>query len=119
MTIGRATYDLGWKWSNDLGPLVGAGHCPVEHVGLVISSSAAVTFDDGRVVELKPGDLFHVPPIPHDSGVIGDQPIASLSRRLKNTRKRAGETIDLIAASLFSTSGSKCIPRAHPVRTRR
>ena len=81
MTIGRAADDPGWKWSNDVGPRVGARHCPVEHIGLVISSSAAVTFDDGRVVELKPGDLFYVPPIPHDSWVIGDQPIASLTRR--------------------------------------
>jgi quercetin dioxygenase-like cupin family protein len=78
MTIGRATYEPGWKLSEHVGPGVGATRCPVEHVGLVLSGTATVAFDDGRVVELKPGNLFHVPPIPHDSWVIGDQPYVSL-----------------------------------------
>jgi quercetin dioxygenase-like cupin family protein len=78
MTIGRATYEPGWKWSEHVGPTVGATRCPVEHVGLVISGTATVAFDDGRVIELHPGDLFHVPPVPHDSWVIGDQPYVSL-----------------------------------------
>jgi Cupin domain len=78
MTIGRATYEPGWKWSDHVGPTVGATRCPVEHVGLVISGTATVAFDDGRVIELHPGDLFHVPPVPHDSWVIGDEPYVSL-----------------------------------------
>jgi quercetin dioxygenase-like cupin family protein len=78
MTIGRATYEPGWKWSEHVGPGVGATRCPVEHVGLVLSGTATVAFDDGRVIELKPGNLFHVPPIPHDSWVVGNQPYVSL-----------------------------------------
>ncbi len=78
MTIGRATYEPGWKWSEHVGPSVGATRCPVEHIGLVISGTATVAFDDGRVLELHPGDLFHVSPMPHDSWVIGDQPYVSL-----------------------------------------
>jgi mannose-6-phosphate isomerase-like protein (cupin superfamily) len=78
MTIGRATYEPGWKWSDDVGPSVGATRCNVEHVGLVLSGTATVAFDDGRVIELKAGELFYVPPVPHDSWVIGDQPYVSL-----------------------------------------
>jgi len=78
MTIGRATYEPGWKWSEHVGPGVGATRCPVEHVGLVLSGSATVAFDNGRVTELKTGDLFHVPPIPHDSWVVGNDPYVSL-----------------------------------------
>jgi len=78
MTIGRATYEPGWKWSEHVGPSVGATRCNVEHVGLVLSGTAAVAFDDGRVVELRAGDLFYVPPVPHDSWVISDQPYVSL-----------------------------------------
>jgi quercetin dioxygenase-like cupin family protein len=78
MTIGRATYEPGWKWSEHVGPSVGATRCYVEHVGLVISGTATVAFDDGRVVELHAGELFHVPPIPHDSWVVGDEPYVSL-----------------------------------------
>ena len=39
MTIGRATYEPGWKWSEHLGPTVGATRCHVEHVGLVLSGA--------------------------------------------------------------------------------
>jgi len=78
MTIGRATYEPGWKWSEHVGPGVGATRCHVEHVGLVISGTATVAFDDGCVVELRAGELFHVSPIPHDSWVVGDEPYVSL-----------------------------------------
>jgi hypothetical protein len=78
MTIGRATYEPGWKWSEHVGPGVGATRCNVEHVGLVLSGCATAAFDDGRVVELRAGELFHIPPIPHDSWVIGDEPYVSL-----------------------------------------
>jgi uncharacterized RmlC-like cupin family protein len=36
-----------------------------------------VAFAD-RVLEMRPGDLFYVPPEPHDSWVVGDQPYVSL-----------------------------------------
>jgi len=78
MTIGRATYEPGWKWSEHVGPLVGATRCDVEHVGLVVSGTATAAFDDGRVFELKAGNLFYIPPTPHDSWVVGDQPYVSL-----------------------------------------
>jgi len=78
MTIGRATYEPGWRWSEHVGPGVGALRCTVEHVGLVLAGSAAVSFDDGRVVELRAGELFHIPAVPHDSWVIGAAPYVSL-----------------------------------------
>jgi quercetin dioxygenase-like cupin family protein len=78
MTIGRATYEPGWRWSEHVGPGVGAARCHVEHVGLVLAGTAAVAFDDGRVVEMHPGELFYVPPVPHDSWVVGEQQYVSL-----------------------------------------
>ena len=92
MTIGRATYEPGWKWSEHVGPTAGATRCHVEHVGLVLSGAATAAFDDGRVVELHAGELLHIPPIPHDSWVIGDEPYVSLhflgaERYAKSERK--------------------------------
>ena len=78
MTIGRATYQPGWRWSEHVGPGVNATHCTVEHVGLVVSGSATAAFDDGRVVTMKAGDLFYIPPTPHDSWVVGEEPYVSL-----------------------------------------
>src|SRR5262245_61921126 len=77
ITIGRATYEPGWKWSLHVGPSTGATRCMVEHVGLVLSGTATAAFDDGRVVELNAGELFYIPPIPHDSWVVGDTPYIS------------------------------------------
>ncbi len=76
-TIGRAAYEPGWKWSEHVGPSIGQTSCQVEHVGMVISGRAIVAMDDGRVIEMKPGDLFYLPP-GHDSWVVGEEPYVSL-----------------------------------------
>ena len=77
MTIGRATYEPGWKWSLHVGAALGQQTCMVEHVGMVVSGRAAAGMDDGRVIEMGAGDLFYIPP-GHDSWVIGDEPYVSL-----------------------------------------
>jgi len=77
MTIGRATYEPGWRWSEHVGPSVGASRCQIEHVGMVLAGTATAVFDD-RVVEMHRGDLFHIPPVPHDSWVLGNEPYISL-----------------------------------------
>lgn len=78
MTIGRATYEPGWRWSEHVGRNVGATRCDVEHVGLVLSGTATAAFADGRVIELHAGELFYIPPVPHDSWVVGDEKYVSL-----------------------------------------
>ena len=77
-TIGRATYQPGWRWSEHVGPETGLTHCAVEHVGLVLSGHATVAYEDGRVDDLTAGTLFYVPAEPHDSWVVGDEPYVSL-----------------------------------------
>lgn len=78
LTIGRATYEPGWKWSEHVSPLAGTALCEVEHVGLVVSGRAMVAMVEGENVELAPGDVFYVPPVAHDSWVIGEDPYVSL-----------------------------------------
>ncbi len=67
LTIGRATYQPGWKWSRHVGPGVGAEYCSVEHMGLVLAGHATAAMRDGRIYDLTPGMLFHIPAEPHDS----------------------------------------------------
>jgi quercetin dioxygenase-like cupin family protein len=78
MTIGRASYEPGWRWSEHVAPVAGAPLCDVEHVGMVISGRAMAAMNDGTQYELTPGSLFYIPPVPHDSWVIGDEPYVSL-----------------------------------------
>lgn len=77
MTIGRASYEPGWRWSEHVGAATGAKSCMVEHVGMVVSGRATAAMDDGRVFEMKAGDIFYIPP-GHDSWVVGDEPYVSL-----------------------------------------
>jgi len=77
MTLGRATYEPGWRWSEHVGRLSGARSCMIEHVGLVQSGAAVALMDDGREVLMRAGDFFSIPP-GHDSWVVGDQPYVSL-----------------------------------------
>ena len=78
MTIGRATYQPGWRWSRHVGAAAGASHCLVEHVGLVVSGCATAAMLDGSIIEMRAGDLFYIPPEGHDSWVVGDEPYVSL-----------------------------------------
>jgi hypothetical protein len=77
-TLGRATYQPGWKWSVDVGPLTGRSRCEVEHLGIVVTGHATAAFEDGRVFDLTAGTIFYIPPDPHDSWVVGDEPYVSL-----------------------------------------
>ena len=76
-TLGRATYEPGWRWSEHVGPTVGDTSCRTEHVGLVLSGQAVVAMEDGTERVMGAGDFFYVPP-GHDSWVVGDEPYVSL-----------------------------------------
>jgi hypothetical protein len=78
MTIGRATYEPGWRWSEHIGKMRGETLCMVEHVGMIISGRSGLSMQDGTVKEMKAGDVFYVAPGGHDSWVIGDEPYVSI-----------------------------------------
>jgi hypothetical protein len=78
MTIGRATYQPGWRWSEHVGRALGATHCTVEHIGMVITGHATAAMADGTVHHLTAGTVFYIPAEPHDSWVVGEEPYVSL-----------------------------------------
>jgi quercetin dioxygenase-like cupin family protein len=77
MTIGRATYEPGWKWSTHVGKALGKKSCDAEHAGVVISGCVDIRMDDGRCYDMKAGDVFYIAP-GHDSWVVGEEPHVSL-----------------------------------------
>lgn len=77
MTLGRSVYEPGWKWSLSVGASLAAKSCQIEHVGMVLSGRIAAIMEDGRVVEMKPGDVFYIAP-GHDACVVGNEPCVSL-----------------------------------------
>ena len=58
VTVGRASYEPGWKWSEHVRPISGTELCEVEHIGLALKGRCAVRMRDGKEIVLKPGDLF-------------------------------------------------------------
>ena len=76
-TLGRATYEPGWRWSTHVGPTAGTALCHVEHVGLVLSGQAMALMADGTEQLMTAGTFFYVPP-GHDSWVAGGEPYVSL-----------------------------------------
>ncbi len=77
LTVGRAEYAPGWRWSEHVGKALGQALCPVAHVGLVVAGRNRVVMADGTEFEMGPGDLFDIGP-GHDSIVVGDEPYVSL-----------------------------------------
>ena len=77
LTIGRAEYEPGWRWSEHVGRSLGKASCDVPHLGLVLSGRNRIEMDDGRAVEVGPGDLFEIGP-GHDSVVVGDERYVSI-----------------------------------------
>lgn len=77
LTVGRASYDPGWKWSEHVGRPLDQRWCEIEHVVLVTQGRMVVAMRGGEEVEIGPGDLCYIPP-GHDSWVVGDEPYVSL-----------------------------------------
>jgi quercetin dioxygenase-like cupin family protein len=44
---------------------------------MVVSGKATAAMEDGRVIEMKAGDVFYIAP-GHDSWVVGNEPYVSL-----------------------------------------
>ena len=72
-TIGHCSFDPGWRWSTDLGPMVGTPSCLIRHVGYTMSGTIRVVMDDGETLDIGPNEVFEIPP-GHDKWVIGDEP---------------------------------------------
>ncbi len=100
-TVGYCTFEPGWRFSTDIGPLMGATSCPIRHLGYSISGASRVVMDDGEVLDIGPHSVFDVPP-GHDQWVVGDEPWVAiewgasgraLTAALNETGTRSLETI--------------------------
>lgn len=72
--IGRYTFEPGWRWSENIKPIVGTESCQIEHVGYVVSGRLHVTSDDGTSGDVTPGSVYRIAP-GHDAWVVSDEPV--------------------------------------------
>ena len=72
-TVGHCSFEPGWRWSTDIGPMVGVSSCPIRHLGYSMSGRVRVVMDDGQTLDIGPDTVFDIPP-GHDKWVLGDEP---------------------------------------------
>jgi len=74
LVVGRLVLEPGWRWSEHVRPIAGTSSCQFHHVGFALSGVMDGRMDDGTEFEVRPGDIFDVPP-GHDNWVTGDEPL--------------------------------------------
>lgn len=73
-TIGRATLQPGWKWSESVKPLAKTESCEAPHFQYHVSGTLRIKMDDGPERDCKAGDVCMLGS-GHDAWVIGNAPV--------------------------------------------
>ena len=73
-TVGRATFQPGWKWSESVKPLVNTRSCEAPHFQYHVSGTLRIKSDDGTEKDCKAGDVSMLG-AGHDAWVVGNEPV--------------------------------------------
>src|SRR5919201_4329073 len=76
-TIGRGTFEPGWKWSECVQPIAQTDSCQAEHTGYVLSGRMHVVMNDGAEMDIGPNDAVYIPP-GYDAWIVGTEPSVAL-----------------------------------------
>src|ERR671927_724473 len=68
----RFMLEPGWRWSENVKPIVGTDSCQVLHTGYVVSGRMHLVHDDGSEQEVGPGDVYIIRP-GHDAWIVGEE----------------------------------------------
>jgi mannose-6-phosphate isomerase-like protein (cupin superfamily) len=72
-SIGRATFEPGWKWSESVGPIAKTSRCEAAHYGYQISGTMKIVSAEGDY-DIHAGDIFNIP-AGHDAWVVGNEEV--------------------------------------------
>jgi class 3 adenylate cyclase len=98
--VGRWEFEPGWKWSNDVRPIVGTPSCQNRHLGIVIQGILHVALDDGSEMEFVEGDAYEIPP-GHDGWVVGDKSFITYEWTSSRVFAKAADDNDAIVVTLL------------------
>jgi quercetin dioxygenase-like cupin family protein len=73
-SVGRLTFEPGWRWSTHMKAGAGTKSCKAPHFQYHTSGQLAIKMDDGTKLVAKPGDIASLPS-GHDALVIGNDPV--------------------------------------------
>jgi mannose-6-phosphate isomerase-like protein (cupin superfamily) len=77
MSVMKATFEPGWRWSECVKPIVGTESCQVNHMLHFVSGRMGVRMEDGTEVEFGAGDVGVIP-AGHDAWIIGNEKCVSI-----------------------------------------
>lgn len=73
-TVGRATFEPGWRWSECVQPISQTPCCGAEHLLYHIKGVLRVKTEAGQEFDCHPGEVSHLP-AGHDAWVVGDESV--------------------------------------------
>jgi hypothetical protein len=77
VTVGRAIFEPGWRWSTSVKPIAKTESCQAPHFQYQVSGVLRVRMDDGTEYESRAGDVTRIPS-GHDGWVVGDEPVVAI-----------------------------------------
>ncbi len=86
-TIGRFTFEPGWRWSESVKKIAGTESCQTKHVGYALSGRLHVVAGDGEEAEVGGGEAYVIMP-GHDAWVVGDERFVGLEFQSAETYAR-------------------------------
>jgi mannose-6-phosphate isomerase-like protein (cupin superfamily) len=76
-TLGRLSFQPGWRWSECIKPVAHTESCQNSHVGFAISGCLTIVVKDGTKKTVNPGEAYTIPP-GHDAWVEGNEPFVCI-----------------------------------------
>lgn len=73
-TVGRATFEPGWRWATSVQPIAKTKSCEAAHLQYHVAGVLKIVMDDGTELEAKAGDVSNLPS-GHDAWVVGNEPV--------------------------------------------
>jgi ketosteroid isomerase-like protein len=96
VSVLKGTFEPGFKWSDDVKPMVGTTSCQVRHMGYVLSGSMHVVMDDGSECDIGAGDVVDLP-AGHDAWVTSNLPLEMIDISSDATRYAVTRPADIAA----------------------
>ena len=69
-TLGRFTFEPGWRWSETVKTVVHTDSCQISHLGVCVAGTLTVELVDGGRMTIHAGDAYSIP-AGHDAWVEG------------------------------------------------
>lgn len=73
-TVGRGTFQPGWRWSKHMKAAAGTELCQAPHFQYQVSGKMGIKTAEGVEFETGPGDVVSLPS-GHDAWVVGNEPV--------------------------------------------